>query len=654
MDVGSKILSCILTERAYKLLEKHGVKSQFGATPLVGCPEGSFSLKTLLHLRHQHNLPSYVAYVDLVKAYDTANHEVLLKLLEKYGAPPQFTDIVRRLYSNLRVIINIDGKALSIPQTSGVRQGDNLSPVLFLFIMSAAAETLDIELEKNNIEKPVCHGVDINNLDKGLLTGQTPRNFSSGRTFKLLEFLYIDDGAFVFGSRANLIKGLKLIRKCFAAFGLEMHIGKNGEASKTECIFYPTSSWFHDTQDNLCLPQNSNTNQTPNTLLLPNASPSPPTDESPTLALEEKKEAESYIKRKARCDIKYDTCEETNRIMLDSEGYVDFTKDFLYLGSSTSYDLRDDQDIARRINIASRSMGMLKNFWDNPSIDLYTKHLFYLAIPINLLLWGCESWALKKSSLKKLEAFHHRSIRRILKINMTQVREDKIRNEKIREQFHNIPDIGNLIAAFQLRFVGKTVRHPNPNHIPKLLLSAWVNHKRPAHGVLETNKKAIVKSLQRLYLNNSATNPFEGGFGHMDAKGSFNLWYRDALDEKKWNWLIEAQLRRTHLKINKPNSDNNSNQSPPSPNSRSAPPSPPPNNNNHRPMSRSLIEALSELDLPPSASLREAKMKFRQLCRIYHPDKHKSDVTGLTDTEAKEKFQRFNNAYEFVKDKLRA
>ena len=352
MDVGSKILSCILTERAYKLLEKHGVKWQFGATPLVGCPEGSFSLKTLLHLRHQHNLPSYVAYVDLVKAYDTANHEVLLKLLEKYGAPPQFTDIVRRLYSNLRVIINIDGKALSIPQTSGVRQGDNLSPVLFLFIMSAVAETLDIELEKNNIEKPVCHGVDINNLDKGLLTGQTPRNFSSGRTFKLLEFLYIDDGAFVFGSRANLIKGLKLIRKCFAAFGLEMHIGKNGEASKTECIFYPTSSWFHDTQDNLCLPQNSNTNQTPNTLLLPNASPSPPTDESPTLALEEKKKAESYIKRKARCDIKYDTCEETNRIMLDSEGYVDFTKDFLYLGSSTSYDLRDDQDIARRINIA--------------------------------------------------------------------------------------------------------------------------------------------------------------------------------------------------------------------------------------------------------------------------------------------------------------
>eukprot|EP00956_Cyclotella_meneghiniana_P040928 scaffold209475_cov73-Cyclotella_meneghiniana.AAC.1 len=88
MDVGSKILSCILTERTYRLLEKYGTKTQYGATPLVGCQEGSFTLKTLLHLRHQHNLPSYVAFVDLVKAYDTANHEVLLALLERYGAPP--------------------------------------------------------------------------------------------------------------------------------------------------------------------------------------------------------------------------------------------------------------------------------------------------------------------------------------------------------------------------------------------------------------------------------------------------------------------------------------------------------------------------------------------------------------------------------------
>ena len=66
MDVCSKIFSCILNERLYRLLGEHGVNTQFGATPEVGCQDGSFTLKTLLHLRRQHNLPTFIAFVDLV------------------------------------------------------------------------------------------------------------------------------------------------------------------------------------------------------------------------------------------------------------------------------------------------------------------------------------------------------------------------------------------------------------------------------------------------------------------------------------------------------------------------------------------------------------------------------------------------------------
>jgi hypothetical protein len=34
-----------------------------------------------------HNLASYVDIVDLVKAYDTANHDLLFEILENYGPP---------------------------------------------------------------------------------------------------------------------------------------------------------------------------------------------------------------------------------------------------------------------------------------------------------------------------------------------------------------------------------------------------------------------------------------------------------------------------------------------------------------------------------------------------------------------------------------
>ncbi len=83
MDVGSKIFSSIMNGRAFKLLDKHGLQFQFGGTPELGCHDGLFVLKMLLTMRKKHNLPSYVMFVDLVKAYDTANHNLLLDLLEQ-------------------------------------------------------------------------------------------------------------------------------------------------------------------------------------------------------------------------------------------------------------------------------------------------------------------------------------------------------------------------------------------------------------------------------------------------------------------------------------------------------------------------------------------------------------------------------------------
>ena len=83
MDVCSKIFSCILNVQIYSLLENHGIKTQFGATPNVGCRDGSFTIKTLLHLRHQDNPSTFVAFVDLVKAYDTTNHQLLIEILRQ-------------------------------------------------------------------------------------------------------------------------------------------------------------------------------------------------------------------------------------------------------------------------------------------------------------------------------------------------------------------------------------------------------------------------------------------------------------------------------------------------------------------------------------------------------------------------------------------
>ena len=148
--------------------------------------------------------------------------------------------------------------------------------------------------------------------------------------------------------------------------------------------------------------------------------------------------------------------------------------------------------------MAFQNMGMLKNVWEDPHIDLYSKYLFFVAMPLNQLLWGCKGWALKQTSIDDIDIFIHQSIRRIIGSNMIQVREKKISNEKLRAKFYNIPDAHRLIAVKQLGFVGKIVRRED-SFFPKQLLTAWVNHKCKVGGVLTTNRKSLVNALKLFY-----------------------------------------------------------------------------------------------------------------------------------------------------------
>ncbi len=64
--------------------------------------------------------------------------------------------------------------------------------------------------------------------------------------------------------------------------------------------------------------------------------------------------------------------------------------------------------------------------------------------------------------LDQLEIFLHRSIRQILQILITKVKEDRILNEKVRKMFYSIPCVKNMIAVHQAKFIGKMIQGP-PN-----------------------------------------------------------------------------------------------------------------------------------------------------------------------------------------------
>ncbi len=61
----------------------------------------------------------------------------------------------------------------------------------------------------------------------------------------------------------------------------------------------------------------------------------------------------------------------------------------------------------------------------------WSKYLLFRAIPMNLLLWGCEALSMGKSLLDKLEIFLHCNIRQILCVTTTRVKEECIKNGQI-------------------------------------------------------------------------------------------------------------------------------------------------------------------------------------------------------------------------------
>ena len=142
MDIGSKTFSSILCTRLFKIIEPHGVRYQFGSTPGVGCQDGIFTIKTMLHLRHNHNLPTWVMFADLVKAFDTSNHVLMINILRNYGCSKKLCSAIKRMYSSNKVRLIIGKIDTSIPFEVGVKKGDSVAQVLFLFLMMAFAEEI--------------------------------------------------------------------------------------------------------------------------------------------------------------------------------------------------------------------------------------------------------------------------------------------------------------------------------------------------------------------------------------------------------------------------------------------------------------------------------------------------------------------------------
>jgi hypothetical protein len=257
--------------------------------------------------------------------------------------------------------------------------------------------------------------------NSGRLLGQDWK--AKGKLFELCYLLHVDDGAFIFTNRRDMIKASRIIHQTMARFGLTMHVGRDGKPSKTEAMCHPPS--LKECQDR------------------PN-----------------------------------DTTEEATCTVAD--GCVTFTRKFKCLGSWVTQDLRDDTDIEARIRKARAQVHGLVNIWRNKHMCIDFKKLLHQSLPLNTALWGAESWTLTVESERKLERFHHAAIRNVLNITMCEVEEKRITNRKLRDSFSNIRNIAETVKERQLTWLEHVLKM-QPESNARKLVNAWVRNLRAEH-----------------------------------------------------------------------------------------------------------------------------------------------------------------------------
>jgi len=467
-ETSAKVLSIINARRLLKRLKQINPTSQFGH---VGCQEAQHTIKRALLLRRQHGLESYAVFVDLVKAFDTVHHQLLCEILSKYGLPPPFVEIIKKLYNDRKIKIKVGSKSTEIDYTTGVHQGDNMSSVLFLFVMQAFLETLQLknppilfthfpENKNGNIK-----------TKKGRLLSQNTK--ARGTPFTFNSSFYVDDSFFLFQTKQQLEQAIIDLDHHFTRFGLIMHLGTPKTKSKSEAMYFsPSLKQAKEDFDNNVLPED---------------------------------------------------------IFLPDNKKIHFVNKFKYLGSIITPLLNEDLEVETRIKKAKSPMGAARHFFDNKDVDKRIKSQIYVAGPLNALLWGCESWNLTKNNLRKLTAFHHGAIRRILGIKWSQVREQHIKNNEVRVLLCNIPNIDAFIYRRTATYLGKITRADTNTSYPKKFRAAWINdHKKPGAPQLTCNNNFV----------NALTNILPPDM-QISKQAPLCEWIPLALDKDNWKFFIE-------------------------------------------------------------------------------------------------------------------
>ena len=98
---------------------------------------------------------------------------------------------------------------------------------------------------------------------------------------------------------------------------------------------------------------------------------------------------------------------------------MDTVRDFIFLGSNITADGDCSQEIKRCLLLGRKVMTNLDSIFKSRGITLPTKVHLLKAMVFPVVMYGCESWTVKKAECQRIDAFELWCWRRLLRVPWT-------------------------------------------------------------------------------------------------------------------------------------------------------------------------------------------------------------------------------------------
>ena len=151
---------------------------------------------------------------------------------------------------------------------------------------------------------------------------------------------------------------------------------------------------------------------------------------------------------------------------------VEIVSDFIFLGSKITVDGDCSHEIKRRLLLGRNVMTNLDSILKSTDITLSTKVRLVKAMVVPVVMYGCQSWTIKKAEHQRIDAFELWCCRRLLRVPWTARRS----NQSILKEISPGCSLEGLMLKLKLQYFGHLMRRADS--FQKTLMLAKIEGRR--------------------------------------------------------------------------------------------------------------------------------------------------------------------------------